>query len=174
MDRIVSKGQPAFQSTTLFGYEGSKAVDGVLGSADNCTSTGFVNSTKGKPTTSPWWAVDLEAEWNVTRILVTNRGDSFADRLSNFEIRVGTTAPFGNGTRDPIDEANLCNTGLSVPKGETKEFNCTASGRYVVIRIPGKNKVLSLCEVQVYARGMCLHTPECVSIVSVKFLWSFH
>ena len=37
--------------------------------------------------------------------------------------------------------------------GETKAFVCTSSpvGQFVSVSIPGQNKILTLCEVQVYS-----------------------
>ena len=36
-----------------------------------------------------WWRVDLGHEKNVGKIIVVNRADCCAERLQNFEVRVG-------------------------------------------------------------------------------------
>lgn len=156
-EELVSRGRPTFQSSTLYGSDSSKAVDGRLTTKAHCTHTGFSSNKREEATDNPWWSVDLGATRRVTRILVTNRGDCCGDRLSNFEARVGDSRPLGDGTKDAAVENNICQSGLSVPEGKTGEIFCGMLGRYVTIRIPGKEKILSLCEVRVYAEGSSIH-----------------
>ena len=59
-------------------------------------------------------------------------GDIEGDGTSNFNC--------GNGGHD------------TVAGGATIEVACDAIGRFVNIRIPGADKYLTLCEVEVYAR----------------------
>ncbi|GMH42282.1 hypothetical protein BSKO_10201 [Bryopsis sp. KO-2023] len=149
-EKLVSQGKPTFQSTTEWGGSSSRAVDGNLNSAyggNSCTHTGLDRGSHAH-TVNPWWGVDLGSSVQLTKVVVTNRKDCCSERLSNFEIRVGNNPPQGQGDHNP-----LCKSGLSFEAGETKEFGCSKRGRFVVIRIPGNAKILTLCEVQVYAKA---------------------
>lgn len=146
---LVSKGRPTFQSTTIFGLESRNAID----DGPACSHTGFTKKKSGEATSNPWWSVDLGAPRKIRRIVIQGRGDCCGDRLSNFEIRVGNARPFGNGKEDVSQMNNVCQSGLSLPQGETREFFCKMPGRYVTIRIPGERKILTLCKVEVYAEG---------------------
>lgn len=68
-------------------------------------------------------------------------------RLSDFEIRIGNSLA-DNGNLNP-----KCGGLYSLGKGETRRITCPAlmNGRYVNIVIPGAQKCLTLCEVEVYA-----------------------
>uniref|UniRef100_A0A673W0G2 Fucolectin tachylectin-4 pentraxin-1 domain-containing protein n=1 Tax=Salmo trutta TaxID=8032 RepID=A0A673W0G2_SALTR len=74
--------------------------------------------------TNPWWRVDLLDVTRVTAVSITNRGDSSPERLDGAEIRIGNS---------------LENNGINNPS------------QYVVVVIPGQNKILTLCEVEVFA-----------------------
>ena len=80
---------------------------------------------------------------------ITNRGDCCYQRLSNFEIRIGNSVA-DNGNHNP-----KCGGFYSLGSAETKKIYCPApmKGRYVNIRIPGSNNILTLCEVEVHAEG---------------------
>ena len=66
---------------------------------------------------------------------------------------------------------HLCaaNNGLGASKVGTFFCKPTASGRFVYIRIPGKNKVVTLCEVEVYSSY--LHSKfsfdNCIAVIIV-------
>lgn len=153
-DEVVSAGRPTFQSTTAYGLDSSLAVDGKP--TTTCTHTGYSYKKSDERTNNPWWSVDLGARRKITRLKITGRQDCCWDRLSNFEIRVGDARPLGDGSSDPPTQNRICQSGLSISGGETLEVPCDLSGQYVTIRIPGNEKVLNLCDVQVYAEGMNL------------------
>ncbi|CAL9706047.1 unnamed protein product [Knipowitschia caucasica] len=123
-----------------------------LGAASNAIdgkreSIYYLNSCTHTYTTSdPWWRVDLgEACW-VTSISVTNRGDCCAERLDGAQIRVGNSLD-NNGNSN-----HLVATIISIAQGQTENFSFTepVQGRYVNVFLPGTNKYLTLCEVEVY------------------------
>lgn len=147
---VVSRGRPTYQSTTIFGLESRNAIDG----GPTCTHTGFTKTKSGEVTNNPWWSIDLGAPRKITRIMIQGREDCCGDRLSNFEIRIGNARPLGDGKEDASQMNNVCQSGLSLPRGQTKEFSCKMTGRYVTIRIPAKRKILTLCNVEVYAEGI--------------------
>ncbi|GMH36594.1 hypothetical protein BSKO_04467 [Bryopsis sp. KO-2023] len=149
-EEVVSRGRLTRQSSTAWGGESSRAVDGNFASEfsrGSCTHTGISDSINGQFSDYPWWSVDLGATRQVTRIRITNRADCCDFRLTGFEIRVGDLRPDGNGGQNA-----LCREMLSVPRGVTSEFECRGEGRYLSIRIPYKSKILTLCEVEVIAK----------------------
>ena len=86
-------------------------------------------------------------QYNVHHLNITNRGSCRCyERLSDFEIRIG------NFQADNTDQNPKCGEYYSLGNGETRKIVCPApmKGRYVIIRIPGNKKILSLCEVEVY------------------------
>uniref|UniRef100_A0A674A414 Fucolectin tachylectin-4 pentraxin-1 domain-containing protein n=1 Tax=Salmo trutta TaxID=8032 RepID=A0A674A414_SALTR len=95
--------------------------------------------------TNPWWRVDLLDVYRVTAVNITNRGDCCPERLDGAEIRIGNSLE-NNGTNNP-----RCVVISNIPAGETNTFQCNEmEGRYVVVLIPGQNKILTLCELEVY------------------------
>ena len=130
-------GLSASQSSTYTGHVGgdaARAIDGNLDTdyaAGSCTHTNQDNS--------PWWQVRLAGETTVTAVKVTNRGDTHwttVQRLDGLQVTV-------NG--------QLCASGVTFSRGETKEITCIApvTGTDVRLEIPGRNEVLTLCEVGV-------------------------
>ena len=85
-------------------------------------------------------------QYFIRKLNITNRSDDKWDKLSNFEIRIGLSLD-NNGNSNP-----LCGANHSLGKGEIKSIVCPnlMLGRYVNIIIPGDNKMLALCEVEVY------------------------
>lgn len=78
-----------------------------------------------------------------------------ARRLNGILITVSNSAI-------PTPSAKLCTTTLlTFRKGETKRIYCddSTTGRYVRITLPGKEKQLVICEVEVYgiAIGKATH-----------------
>ncbi|ROL29800.1 Cysteine-rich, acidic integral membrane protein [Anabarilius grahami] len=110
------------------------AVDGL---SDSCASADIQ--------TDPWWRVDLLNEYQVNRVAITNRvGDTYYERINGAEIRVGNfPAHFYS---NPI-----CAVISTIPSGATANYSCGGmEGRYVIFHLPGDEKVLTLCEVEVY------------------------
>ncbi|XP_055782156.1 uncharacterized protein LOC129857689 isoform X3 [Salvelinus fontinalis] len=123
-----------------------------FGDANNAIDLNWTNQyLKGscshtKAEVDPWWRVDLSKTHNVTYVTITNRGDCCSDRISGAEIHVGDSL-FNNGNSNP-----LCARIPYIPAGQSRTFPCGGiSGRYVNILLPGKEKYLTLCEVEVQA-----------------------
>ena len=59
----------------------------------------------------------------------------------------------GNETTNGGANNHLCANNIQVPQGGSKTFSCSpkAYGRYLYIRLPGRNQFLTLCEVEVYS-----------------------
>ncbi|XP_060101276.1 uncharacterized protein LOC132576284 isoform X2 [Heteronotia binoei] len=118
----------------------ANAIDGLESSnylRGQCTHTQLEDN--------PWWMVDLRAEFKVSSVRVTNRGDCCAERLDGAEIRVGKSKDQG-GITNP-----RCATITTMGNGETRKFDCEGMiGQYVTLTIPSEQKYLSVCEVQVF------------------------
>ena len=88
-----------------------------------------------------------------------------SEMLVNFFTFQGNSGANGGASN------HLCatNTGLGASKVGTFFCKPTASGRYVYVRIPGNNKVVALCEVEVYSSY--LHSKfslnSCIAIVII-------
>ncbi|KAL2084798.1 hypothetical protein ACEWY4_020316 [Coilia grayii] len=104
----------------------------------SCTHTDTQNN--------PWWRVDLLKEYIITSVVITNRGDCCPERLNGAEIRIGNSL-LDNGNLNP-----LAGVISSIPAGRslTLRWGTGVKGRYVNVFLPGHNKVLTLCEVEVY------------------------
>jgi hypothetical protein len=72
----VALGKPATQSTTDFGGDASRAVDGNI---DGGFFNGSVTHTVGA--LNQWWMVDLGAEHLIDSVIVYNRTDCCSERL---------------------------------------------------------------------------------------------
>ncbi|XP_046698553.1 fucolectin-1-like [Silurus meridionalis] len=96
----------------------------------SCTHTSTQNN--------PWWRVDLLVVYDISNIIITNRGDCCAERINGAEIHIGNSL-LNNGNNNP-----------SMPAGASVNYTCNMIGRYVNVIIPYVSKVLSLCEVEVY------------------------
>uniref|UniRef100_A0A8C1SNP4 Fucolectin tachylectin-4 pentraxin-1 domain-containing protein n=1 Tax=Cyprinus carpio TaxID=7962 RepID=A0A8C1SNP4_CYPCA len=136
----LAVGAPAVQSSTYNSLGAAKnAVDG---NSDSNYMRGSCTHTAGD---NPWWRVDLRKPHKVTRVIITNRGDCCAERIAGAQIRIGNSLAY-NGNRNW-----LVTTIRAIPSGGTQTFDFSpVKGRYVNIYLPGTNKYLTLCEVQVF------------------------
>ncbi|KAK1799075.1 hypothetical protein P4O66_007341 [Electrophorus voltai] len=94
----------------------------------------------------PWWRIDLLGKHFITSVSLTNRGDCCANRLN------GTVIHVGNSLKSEGQKNAVCAKVSSLCAGQTKTFFCRRliEGRYVTIVVPGENRILTLCEVEVY------------------------
>ncbi|XP_063342611.2 uncharacterized protein LOC134636526 [Pelmatolapia mariae] len=131
------------QSTRLTDNPVSAAHNAIDGNRNSEFSVGSCTHTNEQ--TNPWWRVDLLQSYIITSVTIFNRGDCCQHRLSGLEIHIGNS---------------LNNEGLENPKvgtisegrtGESKlTFTNRVEGRYVTLTLPGSNRILTLCEVEVY------------------------
>ncbi|KAG9263827.1 hypothetical protein AMEX_G21969 [Astyanax mexicanus] len=139
-ERNVALGAEAVQSSTGYGGLARYAVDGSLETnyhLKKCTHTAQQDN--------PWWRVDLNRTYNISRIVITNRGDCCVERISGAQIRVGQSLR-NNGNSNK--KVAVIETILS---GHSQSYQVqNAVGSYVNIFLPGVEKILTLCEVQVF------------------------
>ncbi|KAG9283888.1 fucolectin-4-like [Astyanax mexicanus] len=130
---LINKGNSAF-GLAYYAIDGNPNSDARDGS---CSHT--------NPQSNPWWRVDLLNKYKITFITITNRGDCCAERLNGAEIHVGNSL-INNGNDNPRVAVVS-----SIPPGRSVTFKLSnVSGRYVTVIIPGYNRILTLCEVEVY------------------------
>ena len=70
----------------------------------------------------------------------------------------------GNTTTNGGANNSLCANNIQIPRGGSKTYSCRpkAYGRYLYIRIPGRNKILTLCEVEVYSLSKSFNLSSCL------------
>ena len=129
----VALGKRVTQSSTAFGGDASRAVDGKTDgdfSHQSVTHTNFQSK--------PWWQVDLDKEETIRQINIFNRTDTAQERLSNFHVILLDS--FGNEIERKRISA-LTNKFAQISIDYKK-------ARFVRIELEGHN-ALSLAEVQV-------------------------
>ena len=124
------RDQKISQVNSLEGF----AIKAVDGSADTCSQSWRE--------TSPWWRVDLEAPRLVVSVRVLGQVGYQAE-LEDFEIRVGNWESWGN---NPVCAAD----GTAMGDEGWIDVMCRAEGRYVFVILPGTNRSLGLCEVEIH------------------------
>nr|XP_060633183.1 uncharacterized protein LOC132776031 [Anolis sagrei ordinatus] len=136
---VAPKGK-VFQSSTY----------NVLGDPENAVDGSIIadymrgHCTHTEQEVQPWWTVDLTAEFQISRVSITNREDCCAERLNGAVIHIGNS-PEKGGITNP-----RCATISSLGQGKTAVFDCgEMQGQYVTVTIPGV-RMLTLCEVQVF------------------------
>ncbi len=175
----LALGKPATQISNYLDFKNLAgcAVDGTRNTdwyANTCSSTNV--NIQYPP---PWWQVDLEREYLVKRIVITNRGDCCrqfdidfilmynncscrkcegffffpAERLRKFNVGLG------NNKCGRICEPTLFPSCQFVEtiQSISISISCNKQGRYVTVSLtePG---ILTLCEVEVYGGKPCSTT----------------
>ncbi|XP_055506263.1 fucolectin-1-like [Leucoraja erinacea] len=135
----VALGASPTQSST---DEGAAAEGANDGNSDNDFRHGSCSRTRKSK--NPWWRVDLTESFNVSDVIITNRADCCSDQLQGAEIRIGDSLENeGNSNK-------LCGIADAV-FGPKLIFICDGFiGRYVNVIIPGPDKILTLCEVEIF------------------------
>ena len=152
-------GAYATQSNTSRGGYAYRAVDGNRsGNYEDfsCSHTPTENN--------PYWSVSFEpGSVNVSAVRITNRQDCCQNRLADFEIRVGDY--FG----EEAERSPRCG-GLHTISGDSGVISCpNIVGRFLTIRIPGQDRTLALCEVEVFGvRKYSLKPGFCMSPTSAN------
>uniref|UniRef100_A0A8C1LIP0 Fucolectin tachylectin-4 pentraxin-1 domain-containing protein n=1 Tax=Cyprinus carpio TaxID=7962 RepID=A0A8C1LIP0_CYPCA len=137
---LASNGSTT-QSSTSGDWFAERAIDGNRGLHEQYK--GGCSSTLAE--TNPWWRLDLNNVYSVSRVVVTNRIDCCVEKINGAEIRIGNSLE-NNGNNNPI-----CAVIPAIPAGESYSFSCGGmEGRYVNLIIPGDMKTLTLCEVEVF------------------------
>ncbi|XP_021327523.1 uncharacterized protein isoform X2 [Danio rerio] len=130
----------AVQSSIYEYWHAQSGNDGIKfapGQNSFCTHT--------KTNTNPWWILDLLDTYYVDFVTITNRADCCAERINGAEIHIG------NSTENNTYNNPICAVISSMPLGASYRFSCAGmEGRYVSVVLPGVDRLLALCEVEVY------------------------
>lgn len=115
--------------------DGNRDPDFYHGS---CTST--------EVQADPWWRLDLLDTYVVKSITITNRKDCCPERLDGAKVHIGNSL-LNNGNSNPL-AAKIS----SIPAGRSLTFKWKKgiSGRYINVCLHGSNRILTLCELEVY------------------------
>jgi hypothetical protein len=145
----LAQSRPATQSSTLPGSSGARAA------VDGNTSGGYFagSVTHTLEEASPWWQVDLGAAVEPGAIVVWNRQDCCAERLSDFRVFV-SDQPFAPAdTPETLSRrrGTWSSHQTAPPKPSLRIPTPGVKGRYVRVQLSGKG-VLSLAEVQILPR----------------------
>ncbi|KAL7835764.1 hypothetical protein SRHO_G00281110 [Serrasalmus rhombeus] len=121
----------------------SHAYNAIDGNTESNYKQGSCTATEAQQ--NPWWRVDLLGDYTVTSVTIYNRGDCCPEKINGAEIRIGNSL-LNNGNNN--SRAGVIS---SIPAGKSSTLNLKGfSGRYVNVIIPGNNRILTLCEVEVY------------------------
>ena len=130
----IALGKRVTQSSTAFGGDARRAVDGKLDGNyghNSVTHTDFQSK--------PWWQVDLDKEETIRQINIYNRTDAAQDRLTNFNvILLDSSGKEIERKRIAYLRDSFAQISIDYKKA-----------RFVRIELDGYN-ALSLAEVQVY------------------------
>ncbi|XP_055075197.2 uncharacterized protein [Misgurnus anguillicaudatus] len=119
----------------------AKAIDGNKATNDANNSCTLITSK-----TNPWWRLTLQKPYKIVMVSVINRGDCCANWINGAEIRIGNSLENNGNNNRLVAKIN------SIEAGTTKQFKfLPVQGRYVNVLLPGENRILTLCEVEVYA-----------------------
>ncbi|XP_074540318.1 uncharacterized protein LOC141801241 [Halichoeres trimaculatus] len=121
--------------------DASSAIDGnrnAIFAAGSCSNTIEM--------ISPWWRVDLLHRYVITSVIITNRADCCPERINGAEVHIGDSLQ-DNGVANP--KAAVISQ-ISAGSSHILTMNDDVVGRYVTIVLPGPDKTLTLCEVEVY------------------------
>jgi len=129
----LALGKPATQSSTH--ADAARAVDG---NTDGNWVKGSVAQTTNNA--QAWWQVDLGAVQSIKQVVLYNRTDCCAERLSNFDIKV---SPDGSTWTVAATV-----TGTAQPKNV---YPMNVTGRFVRVQLRGSG-LLTLAEVQVFGQ----------------------
>lgn len=149
----VALGKKARQSSEYnVGISGAeKAVDGNLDGRFKFNRQNSITHTKDEQ--NPWWEVDLGESYEISEIKIWNRFDCCWQRLQNFHITVSEQPITQNNTKQ-----NLFVSGFQAfanANEKSKSFKGNKRGRFVRIsmKVTGKNRPLSMTEVQVFGKN---------------------
>ncbi|XP_047672628.1 uncharacterized protein LOC113640476 [Tachysurus fulvidraco] len=135
----VALGLIATQSSVHKYYTALFAIAAKHLTSPYVTSLHFTNADN-----SQYWSVDLLTLYDVSKVIITNRGDCCAEWIDGPEINIGNSL-INNGNNNP-----RCVVISSIPAGACTNYICKMQGHYVNFIIPGSSHILTLCEAEVY------------------------
>ena len=139
----IALGKNAVQSSTDYGGEASRAVDGNT-NPNYSAGKSITHTAMGD---NPWWYVDLDGEFRIEQVVIRNRLDCCSERLSGAVVRLLTSlSDDGSDFASQITLPDM--TGQPQFVWDTSGVvNTNIVGVYIFI--PDSDAYLSLAEVEV-------------------------
>lgn len=175
----VAVGKPASQSSTAYGGDASRAVDGnTSGSYGANTVTHTADGSNGWVAGTPvWWEVDLQGDFQINEVAIFNRTDCCPDRLGNFRVSIlndglevwgadNFVGAAGSGLAMGSQWSNQENTGGFIATGD--KVRISLIGNRNNSSDPNNAGTLSLAEVQVH--GLAIPEPASVGLMALAGL----
>eukprot|EP00058_Branchiostoma_floridae_P019544 XP_002605034.1 hypothetical protein BRAFLDRAFT_85177 [Branchiostoma floridae] len=144
----VALGKTAFQTSTDIVWRGEARL-AVDGNTDTHWHHGSCTHTVYYPgEANPAWWVDLGQSYVVGRVVILNRQDAVPERLNPFNIHIGDSGP----DSDQVRTNPKCGGDHLVDVTQPSiSVSCQGMrGRYVAVRLPGRSRILTLCEVLIF------------------------
>ncbi|XP_031794192.1 uncharacterized protein LOC116419264 [Sarcophilus harrisii] len=137
---LLSEQRPTSQSSASIPSQSpQKPMDGSIQN-DYCVQTLQEND--------PWWMIDLGSTQTLGFVSITNRKDCCPEQIKGTLILVGDSSHHGGKWNA------RCAVIPSLGLGIKHVFSCgEMNGRYVTITKPGREKVLSFCDVKVFGKA---------------------
>jgi len=141
----LGQGKTAAQSSTLPGTPGAGVA--ADGNTDGNFFDGSVTATNFEAI--PWWQLDLGTSASISSVVVWNRTDCCADRLSDYWVFVSNTPFLANDNPATLQfrPGTFASHQTNAPNPSTA-IAVAGQGRYVRVQLNNSN-YLSLAEVQV-------------------------
>ncbi|XP_046550296.1 fucolectin-1-like [Haliotis rubra] len=161
----IALSKPVSSSHNDYGgvpERGNDGNDNPVYSGNSCV---YGERTRTDPL--PWWQINLQSQYCVEVIAVTNRADAFQWRLHNFTISVYTEDP----STTPTAVAKVCAVYPgTVGSGVREVLPCGSRVRGQYLRLH-KNELLhkdalQFCELEIYATESSLDFDTSLSTVS--------
>jgi hypothetical protein len=135
--------KPARQSSTGYGGNAARAVDGNREGNYNANSVSHTNNSPQE-----WWEVDLGNQQQISKIRIWNRTDCCSERLANFYVLVSQRPLGGRSLQSSLDDSSVWSYHHESRAGRDATIPVSTEGRYIRIQLSGQNW-LSLAEVEV-------------------------
>ncbi|XP_066287701.1 uncharacterized protein [Branchiostoma lanceolatum] len=155
----IALGRPTQQSSHhRYSQPGGRVVDGS-NNTNYRVAPFCVHTDGGTDGRDPWWYVNLGTTRTIGYVTIFTRQDCCPERISPFRIHIGDSADVsanarcGDSHTFPADRADMT----------VSCFGMT--GQYVGILLPGSDRILQLCEVEVYP------APEGFSVLAQSSGW---
>ena len=154
----LALGKAATQSSTYLNSTASRAVDGNTEGNFDLGSTTYTNDEA-----NAWWQVDLGASYAISNVVLWNRTDCCANRLTNFYVFVSAADLTGRTYNSILADSNVGRFQVAGQAPTTLNLPVATSGRFVRVQLAGSNS-LSLAELQVFGGEGAPNAPPSVSL----------
>ncbi|XP_066297206.1 fucolectin-like [Branchiostoma lanceolatum] len=147
-EQNIARDKPTVQSSTAHRGFSNRAVDGsanTFWAGKSCTHT-------EQNVKDPWWYVDLLAPYPIGIVKIYNRQDCCTERINPFIVLVGDNGRHAHAA--PLTYTKQCGGEWGSDYTDKGVFYIDCGGirgRYVSVKLPGNERTLTLCEVEVYA-----------------------